>query len=1251
MGQQLKATLPRVIDGMIPSNLYDSSGVTPYEQIKPYKANDMLYYNGNLYVANKDFTSNNNPDLATAIKNDVDAGNLTPVSSSGTIPASEQFTYASGGSTTFPLKQTPNYISDVWINSNGTATRLSDSGYTTSGKNITITAPLKPGDVVDVEYTYTATPTTSGGSSSPSSPGYSGPAGGNIADGSITISKLSSELQQSVSKADNAVQRPGDTMVGQLLLSRDPVVPMEAATMQFAKNYTDSAIATQRVARDTEMQALNGQLSDAVTNVDLRTGDNPGEVKYRMAHGALGYTTGYQTVKINGLGTAAYQPSTAFATSAQGAKADSAYQKPSTGIPKTDLSADVQNSLNKADASTTQAYVDQKVSDTDTKLTTAINQARTLADSMVKSVSLTTGTENGTVAYSVNGVTPTDVAVKGLQSAAYTPSSNYATAAQGAMADTAYQKPSTGVPITDLDATIQGKINNAASTSYVDGKLVGVPTTQQVSQMISESSSSAFVNKGTVANMAALPTTATNSSMYYVTNTGSGSGGYYVADNSSGTLKWNPLSSTDLSAYSTTAQVDAKDVTTLTAAKSYTDSKLTDKLSVTGKAADSALLNGKSDTAFATAADGALARTAVQPSQISPMPEWIKGTTAKPTYIASEVGALPTTTNWAASSTPGGPAQKVEHPLSVKLNGVESVSYDGSADKSVNITPSSIGAATVQQGANADSALAAVNALPTWTKQTAPPVPTAAQVGALPATTGYASSSVPGGAADSVKSNLTLQLNGNLITQTVYNGNEEKTFNVTPSSIGAYVKPDGGIPATDLVNSAQTSLGKAETAYQKPTTGIPSTDLASSVQASLGKADNAITSVSLRPSANAGSVNFTVNGTSRDVAVSGLGTAAYTDATSYISSNTTINGEPINNGGNISITASDIGTVTGFPTWGFVHMGPITINDNHLRYNTVGVNSTGDSTKVYINPNNNTAIRFVDQGSYAIFVSFTSASYTGVPILTSDLYPFGNLDAPAIKSGQVINVGGSGASTSATSFAISIPSGGAELKLHFGSTGTINFNPNTGPPVRIQIVKIDGNVIVKETQTTIQSNNALLLNGKPDTSFVQKPTTPTTDNIMLFDSSGNAKDSGKKISDLTATQAIQNLVADTPFYTNKTFKKSDGVVKKIWGIIKRGRIVSGENQWATIPNMEIYLGFDSMINKVVDSSNMSFPLSAYTDLGFLSITTKVASNGNVTSKINVVDGNTGPWSSQISSTSLNGIMCFYYTRSDEGAVV
>jgi hypothetical protein len=58
---------------------------------------------------------------------------------------------------------------------------------------------------------------------------------------------------------------------------------------------------------------------------------------------------------------------------------------------------------------------------------------------------IATGSANGTI--SVKGV---DVEVKGLGSAAYTETSAYATAAQGVKADTAYQKPTAGIPASDL---------------------------------------------------------------------------------------------------------------------------------------------------------------------------------------------------------------------------------------------------------------------------------------------------------------------------------------------------------------------------------------------------------------------------------------------------------------------------------------------------------------------------------------------------------------------------------------------------------------------------------------------------------------------------------------------------------------------------------------------------------------------------------------------------------------------------------
>lgn len=93
-----------------------------------------------------------------------------------------------------------------------------------------------------------------------------------------------------------------------------------------------------------------------------------------------------------------------------------------------------------------------------------------------------------------------------------------------------------------------------------------------------------------------------------------------------------------------------------------------------------------------------------------------------------------------------------------------------------------------------------------------------------------------------------------------------------------YTKPSTGIPTSDLASGIVTSLGKADTAYQKASTGIPKTDLASGVQTSLGKADTAVQKV------ETGGANGTIKVDGTDVAVKGLGTAAYTASTAYATS-------------------------------------------------------------------------------------------------------------------------------------------------------------------------------------------------------------------------------------------------------------------------------------------------------------------------------------------------------------------------------
>lgn len=95
-------------------------------------------------------------------------------------------------------------------------------------------------------------------------------------------------------------------------------------------------------------------------------------------------------------------PRSSFATSAQGQKADTAYQKPTGGIPKADLDSTVQSSLNKADS----AYRKPAGGITESDLSSSVNQSLDKADS-------------------------------------------------------SYQKPASGIPKTDLNSSVQSSLESA----------------------------------------------------------------------------------------------------------------------------------------------------------------------------------------------------------------------------------------------------------------------------------------------------------------------------------------------------------------------------------------------------------------------------------------------------------------------------------------------------------------------------------------------------------------------------------------------------------------------------------------------------------------------------------------------------------------------------------------------------------------------------------------------------------------------
>lgn len=171
-----------------------------------------------------------------------------------------------------------------------------------------------------------------------------------------------------------------------------------------------SALASAKAYTDQQIGALPAQ-----AEYTLETGDTDGSLvlkKDGVAVGDAAVVKGWATLLAKAQKGVDDAAAAAAAAQAAQSTADGKYSKPDGGIPKTDLAQAVQTSLGKAD--------------------TALQNHQT--------VTLESGTNNGTVKITVNGTATDNVAVKGLKSAAYTDSSAYATAAQGTKADNAMPK-------------------------------------------------------------------------------------------------------------------------------------------------------------------------------------------------------------------------------------------------------------------------------------------------------------------------------------------------------------------------------------------------------------------------------------------------------------------------------------------------------------------------------------------------------------------------------------------------------------------------------------------------------------------------------------------------------------------------------------------------------------------------------------------------------------------------------------------
>lgn len=215
--------------------------------------------------------------------------------------------------------------------------------------------------------------------------------------------------------------------------------------------------------------ATQGAKADsAIQSVVLSSGSSNGTVKITVDNHD-------SEAIVTGLGTAAYQPTNAFATAAQGIKADTAIQSvvlsggTNNGTIKLtvdDVATDNINitGLNSAAYQPTNAFATAAQGDK--------------ADTAIQEITLESGTNNGTIKLTVDGDS-TSVAVKGLGSAAYTASTIYATAAQGAKADSALQPNIVVDNLASTDTTSplsanQGRIlNQKIEAMSASGKPIG----------------------------------------------------------------------------------------------------------------------------------------------------------------------------------------------------------------------------------------------------------------------------------------------------------------------------------------------------------------------------------------------------------------------------------------------------------------------------------------------------------------------------------------------------------------------------------------------------------------------------------------------------------------------------------------------------------------------------------------------------------------------------------------------------------
>ena len=296
---------------------------------------------------------------------------------------------------------------------------------------------------------------------------------------------------------------PGSTASGAAAATNPPKYALKTqattdgnvATAGYVKGAYNAAIKAVNKLQDTKQDTI----SDLET---IRTNASAGANALQASDITEGTTDGTIKVKgtavpVHGLGTAAYTASTAYATSAQGTKADTAVQSVVEGDGNGQIKVDgtnvnvhglgnaayngVQGATNTATYTgtdlTTKGYVDEKVATTTSGMVTSAGPGISKSGSKV-SVDLTSNggletTGSGDAATLGVKVDGTTIEKNSTTGALQVKSGVYATAAQGALAASADQSVAEGstngtIKVDGTDVAVHGLGSAAytASTAY-----------------------------------------------------------------------------------------------------------------------------------------------------------------------------------------------------------------------------------------------------------------------------------------------------------------------------------------------------------------------------------------------------------------------------------------------------------------------------------------------------------------------------------------------------------------------------------------------------------------------------------------------------------------------------------------------------------------------------------------------------------------------------------------------------------------